>query len=44
MNVDKEVNEIANSETGKKLGLNSTIVYIILGMIVLVIASKIFGF
>ena len=44
MDIDKEVNKIADSETGKKFGLNSTIVYIIAGMIVLVVASKIFGF
>ena len=42
--VDEKVNEIANTETAKKFGMNTTVIYIIGAMIVLVVLSKVFGF
>lgn len=42
--IDKKVNEVANSEVGKKMGLTTTTVYILLAIGVLIVASKVFGF
>ena len=42
--IDKKVNEIANSEVGKKMGLTTTVVYIMIAIVAVIVASKVFGF